>query len=223
MTVKNNRRNNLRLLSQALGGIAELANFLGKSPSQISHLIGTYVSKNIGDRLAAEIERAFAKPPGWLDGNYTGNEEEVIATAVPPAACYRIPVLKKQEVVNWVLHPNKRSFANDAHEYIYTSVQVSSAAYAYQIQADSMENTEGGVSFPKGSMVIADPNVPMRDNNFILVRLDRELEPMLRQVVHMKARVYLQALNSRYPLIEYQEHYLHCGVVKAGMMMKSRW
>jgi len=222
MTVKNNRRINLRLLAQALGGIAELANFLGKSPSQMSHLIGTYVSKNIGDRLAAEIEKAFAKPPGWLDGYYVGQEEEVIATAVPPAACYRIPLLKKQEVVNWVLYPAKRQIGNEDHEYFYTSVQVSNAAYAYQIQADSMESLSG-ISFPKGTIVIADPAVPMRDNSFVLVRLDRELEPMLRQVVHMKATVYLQALNSRYPLIEYREHYLHCGVVKGGMLLRTKW
>jgi SOS-response transcriptional repressor LexA len=222
MTVKINRRDNLRLLAQALGGIAELANFLGKSPSQISHLIGTYVSKNVGDKLAAEVEKLFAKPPGWLDGNYTGNEEEVIATAVPPAACYRVPLLKRQEVVNWVLHPHKRLTANEDHEYLYTSVHVTAAAYAYQVQTDSMEAISG-ITFAKGSIVIADPAVPIRDNAFVLVRLDRELEPMLRQITYRNATVFLQALNPRYPLIEYKEHYLHCGVVKAIMMIRTRW
>ncbi len=222
MSVKNNRRNNLRLLAQALGGIAELANFLGKAPSQMSHLIGNYISKNIGDRLAAEIERVFAKPPGWLDGNYEGMETEVLATALPPIDCHRIPMLKKQEVVNWVLYPDKRLTGNEDHEYLYISTPVDASAYAYQIQVDSME-APSGVSFPKGSIVIVDPTIPLRDNALVLVRLDRELEPMLRKISYMKTKVCLQALNPRYPIIEFKEHYLHCGVVKAGMMVKSRW
>jgi hypothetical protein len=33
----------------------------------MSHLIGISPVKNIGDRIAAQVEIAFGKPTGWLD------------------------------------------------------------------------------------------------------------------------------------------------------------
>lgn len=67
MNVKVIRRENMRALAKSAGGISKLALRLGKSQSQISHLIGTSPIKNIGDKVAAQIEAVFGKPPGWLD------------------------------------------------------------------------------------------------------------------------------------------------------------
>jgi hypothetical protein len=67
MNVKEIRRRNLQKIAREIGGVTKLAGILGKSQSQISHLIGLNHVKNIGDKLAAEIEIAFKMAPGDLD------------------------------------------------------------------------------------------------------------------------------------------------------------
>lgn len=67
MDVYDVRRINARLLSKEVGTISAMADYLGKKQSQISALIGKNPVKNIGSRLAREIEVAFDRPAGWLD------------------------------------------------------------------------------------------------------------------------------------------------------------
>ena len=63
------RRENLRLLAKQLGGQARLAEKLGKSEAQISALFSDnqQAKRNIGTRLARQIEQRLGKPHGWLD------------------------------------------------------------------------------------------------------------------------------------------------------------
>lgn len=53
--------------AQRKGGMAMLAEMLDKAPAQVSHFAGESRVKNIGPRIAREIDDAFGKPPGWLD------------------------------------------------------------------------------------------------------------------------------------------------------------
>lgn len=80
MDVYDARRINVRLFAQELGSISALADYLGKKQSQISALIGSVPTKNIGSRLAREIERAFDKPPGALDNLQTDKHGRPILT-----------------------------------------------------------------------------------------------------------------------------------------------
>lgn len=61
------RRRNLRRLADALGGPAKLADKLGRSESQISQLIGKTSTRNIGDRLARDVEKISKLREGSLD------------------------------------------------------------------------------------------------------------------------------------------------------------
>src|SRR6185312_8382095 len=102
MNVKEIRRRNLRVLARLVGGVTQLAERLGKSQSQISHLIGTNPVKNIGDKLAAEIERVFEKPNGWLDHEHAEIQEEGATYQVnfPRVTSYRVPLFTWAEVQN---------------------------------------------------------------------------------------------------------------------------
>lgn len=63
---------NLQLLIEQAGGynkggIAAIARKLGKSQAQLSQVAGAKPIKNVGSRLAREIEELLALPVGWLD------------------------------------------------------------------------------------------------------------------------------------------------------------
>ncbi len=88
MDITEIRRKNARHLSTAIGGINSFAEKTGKSQSQISSLIGKSPIKNIGNKIACEIETAFNKPKGWLDnvhpelyGETDDNHEELTGAA----------------------------------------------------------------------------------------------------------------------------------------------
>lgn len=68
-------RNFRELIGNKPGAITAAAERLGKSQGQVSHFGGKSPIKNIGDDIAAEIEKAWVKPLGWLD--QPGREETV--------------------------------------------------------------------------------------------------------------------------------------------------
>ena len=49
------------------GGLTRVAERLKKTQGQVSHFAGENPIKNIGNKIAREIESAFGKPLGWMD------------------------------------------------------------------------------------------------------------------------------------------------------------
>lgn len=76
MTVKEIRLHNARLLQDTLpGGQDEMCTLLKKGQSQVSSFMGKNPKKNIGDKIAKQIEEAFNKPKGWLDTYHRSAKE----------------------------------------------------------------------------------------------------------------------------------------------------
>lgn len=69
------RRENLRAIANEKGGITALANLIGKSQGQLSHLIGKAPSKPIGEKIAREIEQKIGLERLWLDRPHGINEK----------------------------------------------------------------------------------------------------------------------------------------------------
>lgn len=68
MTVYDTRWRNFRaLIGPDHGAITDAAKLLGKSQGQVSHFGGARPIKNIGHKLARQIEKTYGKPEGWLD------------------------------------------------------------------------------------------------------------------------------------------------------------
>ena len=63
-------RNFRALIGEKSGAVTAAAERLGKSQSQVSQFGGKTPMKNIGDDIATEIERIWAKPLGWLDQDW---------------------------------------------------------------------------------------------------------------------------------------------------------
>lgn len=218
MNVKEIRRKNLRALSRKVGGVTQLAERLSKLQSQISHLIGTNPIKNIGDKLATQVEKAFNLPHGWLDHLHPDLQEEsaIYSIGSPQPLFYRIPLVTWQEAAD--AHP-KYSFKNNKN-FIVTQIQVSPNAFALQVEGDSMESTQG-ISFPNHSIIIVDPEYRITNNAYVIAKQNHSTQLVFKQYATDGNRRYLKPLNPRYPLIEINTHAIICGVIR-GLLMEFK-
>jgi SOS-response transcriptional repressor LexA len=218
MHVKDIRRKNLRALARSVGGVTKLAERLEKSQSQVSHLIGTNPIKKIGDKFAAHVEHIFSKPLGWLDHDHMGTEEEGATYQTSPArhTVHYVPFLSWQEVQQW-LAKNELPTTKDSSHYIATNIKVSPLSFALRVEGDSMEATNG-VSFCNGSIIIIDPELPIKNSTFVLAKQNASSPLVFKQLIIDGTRRFLKPLNHRYPITEINAHALICGVVRVMLM-----
>ena len=66
-----NRRNNTKVLLKQVSARKDFLEKVQMNSPQLSHLIGPNFKDNMGSKIAARIETAFTKPPGWLDIDHT--------------------------------------------------------------------------------------------------------------------------------------------------------
>jgi SOS-response transcriptional repressor LexA len=219
MNVKDIRRENLRRLARAVGGITGLSERLDRSQSQISHLIGNKPIKNIGDRLASHIERVFNKSYGWLDHEHSIEESEGLyhlnKTEQP---YYQVPLLSVQELQERFIQCSKivpKIYSN----YFSTSIPLSSDAFAIRVENDCMEAAQGP-GFPKNCIIALDVNCVPYNGAFILARLKQSagVTLLFRQLVVDGNQRYLKALNPYYPIEKMQADDTVCGVVRFMLM-----
>lgn len=216
MNVKIIRRENMRALAKSVGGISKLANRLDKSQSQISHLIGTSPIKNIGDKIASQVEVVFEKPAGWLDREHYSIEETkaIYRTDQGQSAvlCHQVPLITWQEAREW----NQLGFdykPKHPDQMVATTAEVSSLAFALQVQGDSME-APAGIGFPDGVIIIADPDQVAIQDAFVVVSVSQGKEATLKQLVRDGNKRYLKPLNPRYPIVDFTVNTTVYGVVK---------
>lgn len=212
MNVKEIRRMNLRALARAVGGVTQLAERLGKSQSQISHLIGTNPVKNIGDKLAAEVERVFEKSNGWLDHEHAEIQEEGATYQISRTASYRVPLLSGQEVQNRFLQSTSLLNSNYT-DYVLTHIKVSPQAFAMRVEGDSME-APSGVSFCNGAIIVVDPELPAKNGAYVLAKQNGSSQVAFKQFIIDGNRRFLKPLNPRYPITEITPQAIICGVVR---------
>jgi SOS-response transcriptional repressor LexA len=218
MHVKDIRRKNLRVLARAIGGVTQLANRLEKSQSQISHVIGANYVKNIGDKLAAEVERAFNKPLGWLDHEHSVIEEEGAQYLVEKEQPFfaKVPLVSWQNINEWLVMPSHHA-ARDQFQYYIVNTKVSPHTFALRVDGDSMEAPHG-ISFPHGSIIVVDPENPAHNGSYVIAKQLPSNQMVFKQLVIDGARRYLKPLNPRYPIIEISPQTHICGIVKLMML-----
>jgi SOS-response transcriptional repressor LexA len=213
MNVKDIRRKNCRSLASSTGGISSFAKKLGKSQSQISHLIGKKPIKNIGDKLASQIEITFNKMHGWLDKDH----DDTTASSVNPGfpsrdsnQCYYAPLLSWEQVCTW---PAEREFLLGTTPLIPSQTPLGRHAFAIKMQGDCMESPYG-IGFPEGCTILIDPELEPTHESYVLAKLPMHNELMFNQLLIDGERRYLKALNPRYPTTELTQQATICGVAR---------
>ncbi len=218
MNVKDIRRKNLRAIARSVGGVTQLAERLGKSQSQISHLIGTNPVKNIGDRFAAEVEKVFTKPHGWLDHEHHGIQEEnaLYQTGSNGRQNYsQVPLLNWQEAATW--NDANSPVAKKISQYIISHLSVGPRSFALRVDGDSMEATSG-TSFPNRSIIVIDPDERGNNGSYVLAKQNSNSQLVFKQLIIDGNRRYLKPLNPRYPITEITPQAVICGVARLMIM-----
>lgn len=94
-------------------------------------------------------------------------------------------------------------------ERIETTYRASPNAYALRVRGDSMEP-----KFPKGCILIVEPNENPEPGKYVIVRQNGDTEATFKQLVQDGGTMYLKPLNDRYPIMMLRPDAVFCGVVK---------
>lgn len=217
--VKDIRRDNMRALAESIGGITAMAERLGKSQSQISHLIGYTPIKNIGDRIATEVEKAFGKPFGWLDRDHFGITEEAATHAQRVVSQYiTVPLISWTEANQWQ-YLQKDYPPTRAETIIPVITKVNKKSFALRIHNDSMQSNTS-LCIPNQSIVIIDIGAKPKQGDIIVVTSSKKYDPdskqeaLFGQFVTEAGRKLVKPLNAKYPATEISNNMTISGVVR---------
>jgi SOS-response transcriptional repressor LexA len=157
--------------------------------------------KPIADFFSITIEQLIGKKPiPWLQRN-------------------NIPNIKILPLLNWnnIEAWNKGSITEQHRgdlEEVYSEVHVGNKAFGLTIKDASMEPV-----FSIGSIIIIDPEKPIRDRGFILVQLNGRPEPVLRQLIIDAGDYYIKAIS---PALESKMHKMADHDKIIGILVQSR-
>ena len=121
-------------------------------------------------------------------------------------------------LVSWVQAGNPSEIAEaytrkSPDAWVTTSRRVSRSAYALRVKGGSMTNPTGRPTFPDGTIIIVDPNVPHLHGSLVVVRFDDENEATFKRYEEDGAAQFLVPLNPAYKVIQIDRPAAFCGVV----------
>lgn len=214
MNSKDIRRENLRALAKSIGGITKLAQTLNKSQSQISHLIGQNPIKNVGDRLAAQIEKVFNKSHGWLDHEHP---ELVKLLSIDNSLQKRgfniewVPLIQWQQVTYWLAQ--EENISSLVQEYLPVSFQISSKAFALKLQNDAIF-TEIQCNPIHYLNIIVEPQQYPKQGDLVLASIGMDEVLSMRQFILENNVSKLKAVHGSAPWVEVDAKVKIIGVVR---------
>lgn len=207
----NNRRQNLKLLTEHLGGAAVVARSCERSVQQISDMLAG--RKTIGNRVSRMIEKSLELPDGFLDEIHEGGNVELAREGV--TAVRKIPVLSFVQAGT----PNSGDISYD--EWIGVDADIPKNCFAVRVTGHSMEPL-----FCPNDLVIVDPDRSARPGDFVVARSELTFlgEATLKRYV---VRGYtadgmeifdLVPLNDNFPVFNSIEHRM----VVLGVVIQMR-
>jgi len=220
------RLENARDLARQAGGTTPFATRVDREPTQMSRVMGSNPTKNIGSRLARHIETCFGKPTGWLDqDHHQGARQEVAAydtntLPVPQPIRYnRYPVISSVQAGKFaecvVPYP---SGMEDQHET--TDYEAKGPAFWLEVSGDSMTAPAGvRPSIPEGTLVLVDTGVEATPGKLVVAQLDESNEATFKKYIVESGQKYLKPLNPAYPLIPINGN---CRIIGVAVEAKTK-
>ncbi|MCG5369799.1 XRE family transcriptional regulator [Providencia rettgeri] len=97
------------------------------------------------------------------------------------------------------------------YDYIPAPKLASESTFALKIEGHSMQS-DRGISFPEGSIVIFDPDLEAHHNDFVLCKLDGYSEITFKRLIKDQGQLYLAPLNEMFQIIPIGNHCTIIGV-----------
>lgn len=144
-------------------------------------------------------------------GNSIAEAQALYNLEQAPGQFRQLPVIGWEEAVRWLeIITTFQGDPAEGRERVSTASKLGARAYALRVKGDSMTPV-----FPEGSTIVVDPDCVPRSGSYVVVRLRRAPEAAFRQLLTEGGRRYLKALNTRYPVMEFDEAAMTvCGVVR---------
>lgn len=220
------RLENVRELAKQAGGTTQFAIKVDREPTQMSRVMGTNPTKNIGSKLARHIESCFGKPSGWLDyDHHNGVRQEAsdyhanTARTAQPIHSYSYPVVSEVQA-GWfaecvVPYP---AGMEDRHEN--TDYKSQGQAFWLEVTGDSMTAPAGArPSIPEGTFVLVDTGIEATPGKLVVAQLDDSNEATFKKLIIDGGQKYLKALNPAYPLIPVNGN---CRIIGVAVEAKTK-
>ncbi|WP_268843101.1 MULTISPECIES: LexA family protein [Aeromonas] len=202
-------RSRLKMTQQQLG------DKIGANKASISQWEnGVYTpdAKNI-----AELAKALGVTVFWL---IDGKGDPVGSNVVPASKSFLlVPLLDFVQAGlfcqgNWT--PDGQD--EDCVRYACPNPKAGPNTYALMVRGESMTNPFGSRSYPEGTIIFVDPDVPAKPGHRVIAALQDGKLTFKELAENEQGEKYLRALNQRYTISEYGEPVKICGVVIGSYM-----
>jgi SOS-response transcriptional repressor LexA len=159
------------------------------------------------DSYKTKYSEAFAKALGvseaWLINGREENDE------MPPAIRNYVPLLDWKSAANYQSVLKKLSFGNyGGAEWVATSREVSSKAFALKVKDKAMEPT-----VCKDYLILVDPDIEPKPNSLCVFSLPGVEQVVFKRFILDANKPYLESDNKRYDAIPLPRGAKCCGVV----------
>lgn len=212
------RNQNLRFLVTTRGGVTNLAEQIGKSPSQISQWLNRSLNSEtgkpraMGTVSARHIEGHLGLEFGWMDRLH---DEAGIVLAGPPGHG-QVPVLSWARAGDYLNIVDNHQ-PDTALEYIRVGCPIGRYTFAARVNGESMLNPNGSPSFPEGILVVIEPELDARVGDFVAVKSDSKDEAVFKQLMQDDGVRYLRSLNPAYQTRPFPADGRLVGVVREAL------
>ncbi|MEL6115129.1 S24 family peptidase [Photobacterium sp. SP02] len=189
------RLENARTLLKNFNTLADFADAIERSPTQMSRVIGKNPTKVIGSRIARHIEQRLGLEEGWLDSEHDSIPTTHGVAEVSPiysvAQVQSFPLISSVQAGNWS-EINEREIA-DAPRFP-CPVPCGPRTFVLQVEGISMEP-----NFKDGNLIWVDPDVEPINKKLVVARLDDRNQATFKQLIIEDGLKMLKPLNKEWP------------------------
>lgn len=214
------RLENARRLAEQAGGTTQFAARVDREPTQMSRVMGSNPTKNIGSRLARHFEKCFGKPVGWMDKDHGSALQEIDSNVSGPPLPLRegrVPVIGTAQLgTDGYFDPMEYPVGHgDGYLLIYSDDE---DAYGLKVVGNSM--------MPRirhGEYVVIEPNHEFTAGDEVLVRTT-DGQAMIKEFISCRDGQYrFQSINNDFEPIFIDEEQVECVQFMSAIVKASRY